>query len=185
MSFVGLARQAAFAVAAGMLLHASASAQNQAEGGYLLEVDKPWRIVILHNADFLLPASSIMDQALRESLIGLSPRQLDLYGESLDVLRYPQATEAELVALLRKKHAGHRVDLVMARAQGGLDFALKHRAELWPDAPIVFYNNVGDRFPAGSRDPIPPSLSFCSPNSDASSQWPIVRRPPTSWHGLN
>ena len=110
-----------------------------------LASETPWRVVILHNADFMLPASTIMDGALREALVSLSPRQLDLYGEMLDVLRYPQATEAELVALLRAKHAHHRIDLVLARAQGGLDFALKHGAELWPGAPIVFYNNVGDR----------------------------------------
>jgi len=128
-----------------MLFHAAASAQNP------LEADKPWRVVILHNADFLLPGSTIMDQALREALIRLSPRPLELYGETLDVLRYPDSTEAELVALLRKKHAGHRIDLVMARAQGGLDFALKHKAELWPDAPVVFYNNVGDTIKAGTK----------------------------------
>src|SRR5215470_4957867 len=145
MSFVGITRQAAIAVAAGMLFHGAASAQNP------LEADKPWRVVILHNADFLLPGSTIMDQTLREALIKLSPRPLELYGETLDVLRYPDSTEAELVALLRKKHAGHRIDLVMARAQGGLDFALKHKSELWPDAPVVFYNNVGDTIKAGTK----------------------------------
>jgi signal transduction histidine kinase len=113
--------------------------------------DRPWRIVLLHNADFFLPASTVMDQALRESLVALSPRQIDLYGEVLDVLRYPTSTEKELVELLRKKHSTHRVDVVMARAQGGLEFARKHAADLWPGAQIVFYNNVGDQFAAGSN----------------------------------
>ena len=138
---VNFSRKAAIAVAAGVLLHASASAQNPS--------DKPWRIVILHNADFLLPGSTIMDQALRETLVRRSPRPLELYGETLDLVRYPESTEAELVALLRKKHAGHRIDLVLARAQGALDFALKHKSELFPDAPLVFYNNVGDTVNAG------------------------------------
>jgi signal transduction histidine kinase len=115
------------------------------------EAKPPWRVVILHNADFLLPASTIMDQALREALVRNSPRQIDLYGEVLDMLRYPGSTEAELVALLRKKHSGHRIDLVLARAQAGIEFALKHRGELWPDAQIVFYDNVGDVYKAGSR----------------------------------
>src|SRR5262252_3139804 len=151
MSFVGITRQAAIAVAAGMIWHALASAQNPTEDANPLEADKPWRVVILHNADFLLPGSTIMDQALREALVRMSPRPLELYGETLDVLRYPESTEAELVALLRKKHAGHRVDLVMARAKGGLDFALKHKSELWPGAPLVFYNNVGDTIKAGTH----------------------------------
>src|SRR5215831_8135294 len=151
MPFVSFSRQAAIVVTAVMLLHAPASAQNPAEGANPLEAAEPWRVVILHNADFLLPGSTIMDQALREALIRLSPRPLELYGETLDVLRYPDSTGAELVALLRKKHGGHRIDLVMARAQGGLDFALKHKAELWPDAPVVFYNNVGDTIKAGNK----------------------------------
>jgi C4-dicarboxylate-specific signal transduction histidine kinase len=117
------------------------------------QTETPWRVVILHNADFLLAASGIMDQALRETLSSLSPRPLDVYGEVLDVLRYHETTEPELVALLRKKHSRHRVDLVMARAQGGLEFALKYAAELWPGAQIVFYNNVGDTLKAGSRPP--------------------------------
>ena len=137
---------APIAISLAILLHAPSVRAQPA-----LATETPWRVVILHNADFLLPASTIMDGALREALVSLSPRQLDLYGEVLDVLRYPQATEAELVALLRAKHAHHRVDLVLARAQGGLDFALKHGAELWPGAPIVFYNNVGDTLKAGSR----------------------------------
>ena len=135
-------------VALATLWHAPPSPAQPVPG-----TEAPWRVVILHNADFLLPASTIMDQALRETLVNLSPRQIDLYGEVLDVLRYPRATEDELVALLRKKHAHHRVDLVMARAQGGLDFALKHGSDIWPGAPIVFYNNVGDTLKAGSRAP--------------------------------
>jgi signal transduction histidine kinase len=117
-------------------------------------VATPWRVVLLHNADFFLPASTIMDQALREELVNRAPRQIDFYGETLDLLRYPESTQGELLALLRKKHATHTVDLVMARGQGGLDFALKHGPELWPGTPIVFYNNVGDRYPAGSH-PLP------------------------------
>jgi C4-dicarboxylate-specific signal transduction histidine kinase len=151
MSFVGITRQAAIAVAAGMIWHAPACAQNPTDSTNPLQAAEPWRVVILHNADFLLPGSTIMDQALREALVRLSPRPLELYGETLDVLRYPQSTEAELVALLKKKHSGHRIDLVMARAQGGLDFALKHKSELWPNAPLVFYNNVGDTIKAGTH----------------------------------
>src|SRR5215470_11440575 len=94
---VSFSRRATIAVAAGMLLHVPASAQNSAEGGSPLEASKPWRVVILHNADFLLPGSTIMDQALREALVKLSPRPLELYGETLDLLRYPESTEAELV----------------------------------------------------------------------------------------
>src|SRR5262245_25096639 len=75
-----------------------------------------WRVVLLNNSDFLIPASAVMDQALRETLVKLAPRQIAFYGETLDLLRFPEATQSELVALLRKKHANHHVDLAMARA---------------------------------------------------------------------
>jgi len=106
--------------------------------------ERPWRVVLLNNADFFLPASTVMDQTLRQTLINESPRQIDFYGETLDLLRYPRETEPELVALMRKKFSGKHVDLVLARAQGGFEFAERHRDELWPGVPIVFYDTVGD-----------------------------------------
>src|SRR5262245_2171020 len=41
----------------------------------------PWRVVILHNTDFVRPISMLMDQALVELLLKISPRELDVYGE--------------------------------------------------------------------------------------------------------
>src|SRR5206468_2050753 len=40
---------------------------------------------------------------------------------------------------LRKKYARDKPDVVMAGAPFALDFALRHRAELWPETPIVFF----------------------------------------------
>ena len=120
-------------------LHASAEAQTSAISG-----EAPWRVVLLNNADFFLPASTIMDQTLRQTLVKEAPRQVDLYGETLDLLRYPHEIEPELVALLGKKYAGKPIDLILARAQGGLEFAVRYRDALWPGVPIVFYNNVAD-----------------------------------------
>jgi signal transduction histidine kinase len=111
----------------------------------------PWRVVLLHNADFLLPASTIMDQPLRQTLVKEARRQVDVYGETLDLLRFPQAIDSELVALQRKKYGGAKVDLILARASGGLDFAVRHRDELWPGVPIVFYNVTADSLATGGR----------------------------------
>ncbi len=113
----------------------------------------PWRVVLLHNADFLLPASTIMDQPLRQTLIREAPRQVDVYGETLDLLRHPYDIERELVALHRRKYDGKGVDLILARAQGGLDYAVRHRDELWPGVPIVFYNISADALKDYRRPP--------------------------------
>jgi signal transduction histidine kinase len=103
-------------------------------------------VVLLNNADFLLPASAIMDQTLRQTLLKDASRQIDFYGESLDLLRFPHQIEPEMVALLRKKYEGTHVDLVLARAPGGLEFAARHRDELWPGVPIVLYNDLAETF---------------------------------------
>jgi hypothetical protein len=87
-----------------------------------LSSEGPWRVVLLNNADFLRPASTIRDQTLLRD----APRQIDFYGESLDLLRFPHQIEPEVVALLRKKYEGTHVDLVLARAAGGLEFAARH-----------------------------------------------------------
>jgi signal transduction histidine kinase len=113
----------------------------------------PWRVVILHNADFLLPTSIIMDQTLREVLIREASRPIELHGETLDQLRYPHEIEPELVSLLRKKYIGKRVDVVLARSQGALDFATRYRDELWPGVPVVFYNNLAESLREVTRAP--------------------------------
>ena len=53
----------------------------------------------------------------------------------------------------RKKYGGAKLDLILARAPGGLDFALRHRDELWPGVPIVFYNVTADSLNTGERPP--------------------------------
>ncbi|HEY6353076.1 MAG TPA: histidine kinase dimerization/phospho-acceptor domain-containing protein, partial [Burkholderiaceae bacterium] len=113
------------------------------------KADDAWQVVILHNADYFLPASVSMDQALRETMLQGSKRPIEFFAESLDSLRFPATIDAELAALMRKKYVGKRVDLVLARASGGFAFAQRHRDELWPGAPIVLYNTLADQTPRG------------------------------------
>jgi signal transduction histidine kinase len=107
--------------------------------------DPTLHVVILHNADYFLPASLIMEQALRETLMQESKRPIEFFAETLDAIRFPTGIDDELLALMRKKYAANHVDLVLARSLGGLTFARRHRDELWPDAPVVFYSLVADR----------------------------------------
>src|SRR4051812_43602592 len=67
-------------------------------------VEPAWRVVVLNNADFLLPASAIMDQALRETLTREAPRAVELIGESLDSFRHPHDLDDVLHSLFRKKY---------------------------------------------------------------------------------
>ena len=107
-----------------------------------------WRVVVLNNADFLLPASAIMDQALRETLTREAPRSVEFFGETLDSFRHPGTIDDQLYALLRKKYEGAKVDLVMARSRASMEFVRRHGQELWPNVPVVFYNELPETWRA-------------------------------------
>ena len=107
-----------------------------------------WRVVVLNNADFLLPASAIMDQALRETLTREAPRSVEFFGETLDSFRNPGRFDDLLYALMRKKYEGVRVDLVMARSPASMEFVRRHGQELWPNVPVVFYNELAETWRA-------------------------------------
>jgi hypothetical protein len=120
--------------AAVLLGLASGLAQAQAPTDAKLP-ERPWRVVILNDADPTLPAFVIIDRAMRAALTAPEKHRVDIFSETLDMLRFPGAAiEDELVALLAKKHAGARVDAVVAIGASSLDFAEKHRARLWPGA---------------------------------------------------
>lgn len=102
--------------------------------------EKTWRIVVLNNADFLLPASAIMEQGLRETLTREAPHSVEFFGEALDAIRHPGTVDDLHYALLRKKYEKIKIDLVMLRGRASIDFVRRYGGELWPDVPVVFYN---------------------------------------------
>ena len=127
-----------------VVLQASAQTPRSAE-------EEMWRVVVLNNADFLLPASAIMDQALRETLTREAPRSVEFFGETLDSLRHPGTIDDLLYALLRKKYEGTKVDLVMARSRTSMEFVRRYGQDLWPNVPVVFYNELPETWRARGR----------------------------------
>jgi hypothetical protein len=132
-----------FGVAGMVLVVLQASAQTPRPSE-----EQMWRVVVLNNADFLLPASAIMDQALRETLTKEAPRSIEFFGETLDSFRHPGTIDDQLYALLRKKYEGAKVDLVMARSRASMEFVRRHGQELWPNVPVVFYNELPESWRA-------------------------------------
>jgi signal transduction histidine kinase len=106
-------------------------------------IPEPWRVVIIRSWDAMYPVNVMREQALRRALLDQSPRTLEIYAEEIDPLRFPVAPEAELVALLKRKYANTRVDVVIASGFEPLQFASAHREAIWPGAAIVF-NGVVD-----------------------------------------
>jgi len=97
------------------------------------------RVVFLNDFDPTLPAFIVVDRAFKSSLAEPGRRKVDLFHESLDMLRFNNGQlEKELVALLAKKYENIQVDVVVVLSTTGLAFADRHRAALWPHAFIVF-----------------------------------------------
>jgi len=100
--------------------------------------ERPWVIVTL-DSEPGLPAMAALDSATRKALTEPGRHPVDMFSESLDAIRFPQAQiEDETVALLAKKYATKHVDAVVAVGAAPLYFAEEHRSRLWPDARILF-----------------------------------------------
>src|SRR5207244_951312 len=80
----------------------------------------------------------------------------EIYAEYLDVSQPLDANDRlHQIESLRRKYAGRRVDLIIAGLSSGLDFALEHRAKVFPGVPIVFC--AVDRRELASRT-LPPDV---------------------------
>jgi PAS domain S-box-containing protein len=97
-------------------------------------------VVVLnpHNHDGS-PGNSLFEQGIRSTFATSSTENVEIFVEYLDVdqPRVPGDRQIQ-IEYLRRKYAGRKVDVVIAGLSPALDFALKHRAEVFPGVPIVF-----------------------------------------------
>jgi len=100
-----------------------------------------WNIVLIRNWDALYVINTVRETAMRAAIETGAPRRVEWYPEQLDPLRFGTEYEASYVTLLKAKYGGTHMDLVVASGLEPLEFALRHRDELWPGVPIV-YNGV-------------------------------------------
>ena len=85
------------------------------------------------------PGNALVDQSIRATLATGFPGRIEIHNEYLDVSRSPDADHQQLqIEFLRRKYSGRRVHLVIAGLSSALDFALKHRSQIFPGAPVVF-----------------------------------------------
>lgn len=158
-ALVGFGRSAIIGLLALAALSTAASAHPHGSP------DVPRRVVILNATDPYLPAFLVLDEALREAIRAGRDAPAEFYAEPLDMYRFPQARyEDDLVTLLGKKYHGLKVDVVVAATSLALDFARRHRAELWPGAVIVFHSVPDTVLAETSLEPgiigVPVQLAF-------------------------
>jgi PAS domain S-box-containing protein len=84
------------------------------------------------------PGAVATDRAIRSTFIAEAPVFVEVRNEYVETAAAVDAEiERRQLSYLRQKYAGRKVDLVIAVLTSALDFALAHRAELFPGAPVV------------------------------------------------
>ena len=93
---------------------------------------------MLHSSAEGFPNSPVIDEGVREA-VARSGIRMAYFVEYLESYRFPE--ELASLALrdyVRAKYSGVRIDAVLADSNTSLQFALRHRDTLFPQAPIVF-----------------------------------------------
>jgi PAS domain S-box-containing protein len=136
LSQLRLQRQNWSTILLALLLLLSSAAESAAQP---LDEKKPKRVLIFSSHDPASPGSVMVTQNIRSALFN-SRLSLQFYQESLDIsLLRENRYEEMMVSLLRQKYAGEQIDLIIGLGAPALKFLFKHRADLFPQAPIVYF----------------------------------------------
>ena len=93
---------------------------------------------MLHTYGSQSPFRPLFDKALQQTLNRSGFADTDVYEETLESNRFPGSTHAELFQYyLGQKYAGRQIDVLITVWDAALNYALDHREELFPNAPIV------------------------------------------------
>src|SRR5688572_21647527 len=96
-------------------------------------------VLTIHWGPEEFPGTSVVDAAIREALLPTADSPLRYYSEYLETEEFPsEAASFAFRDYIRQKFAGRRIDLVIADSTPALQFALRHRPDLFPGSPIVF-----------------------------------------------
>jgi PAS domain S-box-containing protein len=100
-----------------------------------------FRVLVLYwdNKDF--PGNIKFDESFQATLRSSSAGNVEYYPEYLETTRFPGQDPAFFRDYLKQKYDGRAIDVVVATADPALNFFSKYRAELFPNAPIVFVSN--------------------------------------------
>ena len=80
----------------------------------------------------------VFDRALQQTLNHNGFEDAEVYMETLESNRFSGSKHAEVFQYyLGQKYAGLKIDLVIAVWNPALNYALEHRQELFPNAPIL------------------------------------------------
>ena len=99
----------------------------------------PRTVLTVHWGSEDYPTNPVLDSSIRDALLSRPDAVIDYYAE------YPEsesfsAEDASLALhdYIHRKYGGRRIDVVVASADPALEFVLRFRPELFPDAAVVY-----------------------------------------------
>jgi hypothetical protein len=104
---------------------------------------RPRRVLALHSEASDNPVHGSFIRQFRKVLKQQSGNTVEYYVEHYDSERFPGEPQARLMRdYLRQKYGDRNIDVLFAWGPFNLQFAVKYRAELFPDTPIVYYTGT-------------------------------------------
>ncbi len=99
----------------------------------------PRTVLTVHWGTEDFPTNPVEDAGIRDAVLSGSDAGIDYYAEYLESESFPEE-EASLALrdYIHRKYQGRRIDVVIAATDVALQFVLRFRGELFPDAPIVY-----------------------------------------------
>lgn len=131
---------ALLACAAAIALSSVAHAQQPA-------VHKRVLVLYWYNKDY--PWNVSFDRVFQAGLRSARPKTIEYFPEYLETNRFPGEKQSRLLHdYLKQKYADRPIDVVVANSDKSLEFLLNYRADLFPNATIVF---IATRRPAPAQ----------------------------------
>jgi C4-dicarboxylate-specific signal transduction histidine kinase len=96
-------------------------------------------VVVLYSDDRFLPANIEGDRGLRAAIANAEGGRVELFDEHLDHAHFDGSPDYErtIYTYLHDKYASHAPEIIVAGGNDALDFVVRNRTRLFPQAPVV------------------------------------------------
>jgi signal transduction histidine kinase len=140
----------------------------------------PAQVLVISGTDPYLPAFVAIDAAMRDAVARRRAGPVLWLHESIDTARFGGAAGPILAELFARKYESVDIDAVVLVTEPAVDFYLRYRDRLWPDAPVVFHfvaPAYAQQLPAGAGlSGIPAQVDFAGAVRIALALQPKARR---------
>ena len=96
------------------------------------------RVLMIHSGAEAYPGSARLDATITKVLHAHPAFEIDYYVEHLENEEFGESADGALRDYIRTKFRDRPIDIVMVNTAPAVQFALRHRAKLFPGVPMVF-----------------------------------------------